>query len=163
MNIFPNAKVIVDVSPEGRTGSAIVVAPNIQVLDQGCKGDGTFAWVRIQTITGPLNIGSIYAPAEQGRRMRFWRWLHSQALEENWVLTGDFNMLEFYDDSLGRSSVIQGAEERIWKLMVDELDLVDLYLCAAKRRGPLFTRQATCGQRTDAARLDCMYCSNRAE
>jgi hypothetical protein len=128
---------------------------NIQTIT-GC----TFAWVNIQTITGPIHIGSVYAPAERGRRVRFWRWLHSQTLEGNWVFAGDFNMLEFYDDSIGGSSVIQGAEERSWKHIVDDLDLVDFYLCASRRRGPLYTRQVCCGQRTDAARLDHIYSSN---
>jgi hypothetical protein len=50
-------------------------------------------------------------------------------------------MLEFFDDFLGRSSVLHGTEERIWKHIVDDLDLIDLYLCASRRRGPLFTRQ----------------------
>jgi exonuclease III len=72
-NLIPNGTVELDATAEGRTGSAIVVAPNVQVLDKGHKGDDTFAWVRIRTSTGPMNIGSVYAPAERGRRMHFWR------------------------------------------------------------------------------------------
>ena len=44
-NIFTNGVVEMDVTPEGRTGSAIVVASNLEVLDHGHKGDSTFSWV----------------------------------------------------------------------------------------------------------------------
>jgi hypothetical protein len=110
--------------------------------------------VCIQTSKGPLKIGYIYAPAERGRRCRFWQWLNSLLLEDNWVFAGDFNMLEFHDDSLGRSSVLHGSEERAWKCIVDDLDLLDLYICASERKGPLFTRQAISGMQVDGARLD---------
>jgi exonuclease III len=43
-NLIPDGTVVLDATEEGRTGSAIVVAPNVQVLDKGQKGDGTFAW-----------------------------------------------------------------------------------------------------------------------
>ena len=72
-------------------------------------------------------------------------------------------MLEFYNESLSKSSVLHGAEDRMWKQLVDDLDLMDLYLCASHRRGPLFTRQATSSDRTDAARLDRMYGSHRGK
>jgi hypothetical protein len=162
-SLIADGHIEMDVSPEGRTGSAIVVSPRWQVLAQGHKGDGTFAWVRIQTVKGPLNIGSIYSPAERGRRCRFWRWLHSLIIEDNWLFYGDFNMLEFHDDSLGQSSVLHGSEERAWKCIVDDLDLLDLYVCASQRKGPLFTRQAVSGARVDGARLDRIYGTSRGE
>jgi hypothetical protein len=108
--LIPNGKVELDVTTQGRTGSVIVVLPDLEVLDHGHKGDGTFAWVKIQTVTGPLSIGSIYAPADRSKKIQFWRWIHSMTLTDSWVFAGDFNMLEFYDDSLGRSSVLHGAE-----------------------------------------------------
>jgi exonuclease III len=46
-SLIPNCVVEMDVTPEGRTGSAIIVAPNFKVLDQGHKGDRTFSWVRV--------------------------------------------------------------------------------------------------------------------
>jgi exonuclease III len=72
-NLIQNGTVIFDVNAEGQIGSAIVVKPDLEVLDKGKKGDGTFAWIKIQSSSGPIYIGSVYAPAERGKRIRFWR------------------------------------------------------------------------------------------
>jgi exonuclease III len=138
-SLLPGGTVQLDVTPEGRTGCAIVVAPHLTVLAQGSKGDGTFAWVKVQTEQGTLNIGSVYAPAERGRRLAYWRWLCQLSVEDNWLLAGDFSMAEFQDDSLGVSTVLHGTEARLWHRVVDNLDLLDLYLCASYRHGPIFT------------------------
>jgi hypothetical protein len=75
--LFPDGSVEVDVTQEGRTRSVVIVSHNLKVLDQGHNGDGTFSWDNIQTSIDLLSIGSVYAPAEKGGRMRFWRWLHN--------------------------------------------------------------------------------------
>jgi hypothetical protein len=63
--VMPGGETIIDCTPEGRVGSALIVKPGIQVLNKGMRGDGTFTWVEIPTITGPLKVGSVYAPVEQ--------------------------------------------------------------------------------------------------
>jgi hypothetical protein len=69
-------------------------------------------------------------------------------------------MMEFPDDSRGSSAVIHGSEACIWHRIVDKGDLLNLYLCAGRCRGPLFTRQAMSGDRLNAARLDRVYTTN---
>jgi hypothetical protein len=62
--IFTSSSYELDLSESGRVGYAVVVAPHIEVLDKGRRGDGTFSWVKISTVTGPVYISSIYAPSE---------------------------------------------------------------------------------------------------
>lgn len=54
-------------------------------------------------------------------------------------------MTEFFDDLVGFSAHLHGNEERIWKGMIDKLDLTDHYLTSVARNGSLFTRQARSG------------------
>lgn len=69
-------------------------------------------------------------------------------------------MVDMPDDSMGKSTFIRGAEERIWSKVVDKFDLVDAYLVASQRRGPIYTRQKHCGLRFNQSRLDRIYSSN---
>jgi hypothetical protein len=70
-------------------------------------------------------------------------------------------MVEMHEDSIGHSTIIHGTEARHWHALVDQHDLLDLYLCASRRRGPVHTRQAKSGICTDSARLDRFYSNNR--
>jgi exonuclease III len=162
-NLFPNSTIQMDCTQEGRVGSSIVVQSGIQVTAQGKKGDGTFSWVEITTLKGVLKIGSIYASAQRAKRISYWKWIPNFVKEDNWMLLGDYNMVEFPDDAIGPTTVIHGAEGRSWHQLVDQSDLLDLYLCASQRKGPLYMRQAKSGSRQDSSRLDCCYGSNRGE
>lgn len=71
-------------------------------------------------------------------------------------------MVEQPDDSIGPSPLLHGSECRKWTRLIDLGNIVDTYLCAAIRKGPNFTRQALRGSRFDQARLDMIYCNNRA-
>lgn len=79
----------------------------------------------------------------------------------NWIITGDFNMVEFPDDSFSPSPLIHGIELRAWCQLIEHLDLVDNYLCATSKLGPHCTRQAKSLIRFDQARLDRSYSSNQ--
>lgn len=79
----------------------------------------------------------------------------------NWVFAGDWNMTEFFDDSVGPSPKLHGSEEQSWKRMIDSLDHIDHYLSAAVKKGSIFTRELACGNCFDQSRLDCIYSSNR--
>jgi hypothetical protein len=67
---------------------------------------------------------------------------------------GDLNMVEFYEDSSGVAVVIHGAEARKWARFQDDFDLLDIYLCASKRRSSWLTKPAIIGEHFDRARLD---------
>ncbi|KAL3675824.1 hypothetical protein R1sor_025772 [Riccia sorocarpa] len=72
-------------------------------------------------------------------------------------------MVEFHDDSRGKSALISGAEARVWKQMSQARGLIDAYLCSMDRKGGVYTRQAFCGLRLDSARLDRLYISEGAD
>ncbi|KAL3677066.1 hypothetical protein R1sor_027014 [Riccia sorocarpa] len=78
-------------------------------------------------------------------------------------MAGDFNMVELYEDSKGKSALVSGAEARSWKYVAESKGLVDAYLCAVTTTGGFFTRQAFCGLRYDRARLNRIYVSEGAE
>lgn len=138
--VFLNGTVVQDSSESNRVGAAIVLAPHIVVLDQGSKGDGSFAWAKIDTPKGPVHVGSVYAPVERSRRLGLWNWMRDFFRpDDNWVLGGDWNMVEFHEDSSGTSSVIHGAEGRQWCSVQDKFDLLDLYLVASQRQGTWFS------------------------
>jgi exonuclease III len=67
----PEGQVFIVSSGSGRVGSAIVTARHIKVLDNGSRGDGTFTWVKVDSVKGPIFIGSVYAPAGRRARIRF--------------------------------------------------------------------------------------------
>lgn len=60
--LFPQGFWILDHNVGHKVGCAIVASSHIHILDSGTKGDGTCAWVSIQSVTGPITIVSVYAP-----------------------------------------------------------------------------------------------------
>lgn len=69
-------------------------------------------------------------------------------------------MTGLLEDSSSPSNFIHGSEACAWKGVVDQYDLVDLYLCAAKRKGPVFTWQMVLPSRIDQSWLDQFYENN---
>lgn len=127
----PDAIKVIDGPNGGKFGAAIVVPNNHQVVSQGVKGDGTFAWVQIQIEVGELNIGSLYAPNERVKRTTLWKWLAVNLEGDQWILNGDWNMIDLYDDAIGPSDFIHNLEARAWNRLVYKMDLVDnlLHMC----------------------------------
>jgi exonuclease III len=160
-SVMPQGKVFVDSIESGRVGAAIVASPQLQILDHGIKGDGTFVCFKVDTVKGPVFVASIYAPVDRYKMLQLWSWLSNFMYpEDNWLIQGDWNMVEFYEDSAGTTCFAHGAEARRWAQVLDKFDLIDLYFCASRRRGPWCTRQAWSGSRYDRSRLDRFYSSN---
>lgn len=118
----------------------MVALPHRKVLAQGSRGDGTLAWCTVETEVGHVNIGSVYAPNSRVARIELWKWMSTHLHEGHWVLAGDWNMVEMFDDSVGRSAHLHGTEERSWKRLVENLDLMDQYFMVVARKGPVYTR-----------------------
>jgi hypothetical protein len=153
--LSPHGHVVLDAHDESDcVGSAIVTSPSAKILDFGSKGDSTCSWIKLETVRGPIHIGSVYAPANRSSQVLFWQWLKTFIQDGNWFLAGDFDMVGLPEDSFGPSAILHGAELCHWHSFIDQHDLLDLYLCASRRRGAVHTRQAQSGLRTDSARLD---------
>lgn len=145
-----------DINNQNRVDYAGVVGSHIFVLDSGSKGDGSCVQIKIQTIVGPLVITSLYALKNHYRsdHVNLWEWLHSFMTNDQIIICGDFNMTGLPKDSSGPSNFIHGSKACAWKGVVDQYNLVDLYLCATKRQGPIFTRQMALPSHIDQSRLD---------
>lgn len=59
----------------GKVGATTMIPKSYQVLATRKKGDGTFAWAKVMTVKGELNIGSIYTPNERRARINPWKWM----------------------------------------------------------------------------------------
>lgn len=113
---------------EGRTSVVVGVLSNLPIIDQEVKEDGSFASCTLDTDVGSVNYGLFYAPNERARRKDLWNWMATTLHERNWILFGDWNMVDLFDDSVGASARIHGSEERSWRRVVNKFDLIDLYL-----------------------------------
>lgn len=125
-----------------KVGAAILIAEKIQILDSGTKGDDTFAWMKLQTNTRELHIGSIYAPNERRKRINLWKWMTDTLPQENWVFYRDWNMTNLFDNAIGPSMLIHGSELHAWNQTIDYFNLIDNYIYAGSRSNLVFTRQA---------------------
>ncbi|KAL3679843.1 hypothetical protein R1sor_022799 [Riccia sorocarpa] len=72
------------------------------------------------------------------------------------------SQVEMADDARGKSVVLSGREERVWKDLSLEKGLVDCLFCAAESTDSRFTRMAKKGDRFDFSRLDRVYLTNGA-
>lgn len=58
--LFLQGHYVMDVVENGQVGMVIALPVGQVMLDQGCKGDGSLAWVKTATCQGDLSIASIY-------------------------------------------------------------------------------------------------------
>lgn len=117
----------------------MIIPKKWQVTEIGAKGDTTFVWAKILTDKGPILVGSVYAPNQRKERMELWRWMTHLNPDEQWIIGGDWNMVDLWDDAIGPCTLIHRRESRTWTKFVDKFTLVDNYLCAGERKGPHFT------------------------
>lgn len=104
---------VLDVANNSRVGVAVALPAGQVVLDQGCKGDGSLAWVTTSTCRGDLLIASVYGDRNRRKRIALWNWMVAYLPEGNWLLCGDFNNTEFIEDSVGPSSLLHGSERGV--------------------------------------------------
>ncbi|KAL3690264.1 hypothetical protein R1sor_016573 [Riccia sorocarpa] len=161
--VSKNGRVIFDKPTGSIGGTALIVQEGIDVLASGVSGRGRLAWAKTQV--GQMQIGfiSVHAPNKRRLRVSFWQEVRRLISDGGqWVVLGDYNHVELPEDSRGRSAVLKGREERLWKQMCLDFGLVDGYFCAASIEGPRFTRIAKKVTRFDYARLDRIYISGGA-
>ncbi len=102
MKVINNkAYTVLDCTETGKVGTAMIVPGEYIVIASGKKGDGTLCWVTIESAAGPINIASVYAPNMayirtniQRSKIELWEWMKENLPIGNWVLVGDWNMVD---------------------------------------------------------------------
>ncbi|KAL3694948.1 hypothetical protein R1sor_008599 [Riccia sorocarpa] len=161
--LMPEARIIVDYTPSGRGGAALLITSKLRASEVGTSQFGGAVSATVHTAAGSIRVASLHAPNTKEEMQIYWNWWDHQVDGEDWVIAGDFNNVELQDDSKGKSALMRGAEERAWKRFSYRTDMVDAYLTATNTEGGLFTRLAFCGARFDRARLDRFYLTNMGE
>ncbi|KAL2623320.1 hypothetical protein R1flu_003525 [Riccia fluitans] len=67
----------------------------------------------------------VHGPRDRTNRARLWKWLAEICTEGIWVLGGDWNSVETWEDSVGESPIQRGTEQRRWNALAAQLDLAD--------------------------------------
>lgn len=53
------------------------------------------------------------------------KWMARKLKEGNWIIYGNWNMTERWEDVVGPSTLTHGSEARAWSKLVDQMGLVD--------------------------------------
>lgn len=141
-------------------GTVVALPSPFPKLDSGYKGDGNFAWIKILTSKGEVNIGLVYGSYKRPKCIALWKWMETNLHYGNLFICGDLNQMEKVEDFVGPSSLMHGSKFRAWNWFADKFDLLDNRLIVVQKTGPHFTRQDTHGDRFDQSRLDKSYFSN---
>ncbi|KAL3698381.1 hypothetical protein R1sor_012457 [Riccia sorocarpa] len=156
-NILPGAKTIIDYSSIDRGGTALVIDPSIQIEERGVREDGSCAWAKGKIQEKSINFMSIYSPHEGREKQELYKWLKNFDLEGEWVILGDWNMVQRRIDTAGPTTLLQGFTQEKWRETDERWQLHDMFLMSSEQKGPLFTRQVVRGDRLDQSRLDRGY------
>ncbi|KAL3694435.1 hypothetical protein R1sor_008086 [Riccia sorocarpa] len=83
-SIMRESNVVVDYAQNDKGGAAIIVSKELKLVDSGVKGDGSAAWVRVETEVGMIVLGDfncVELPEDtqgasnllNGRELRRWK------------------------------------------------------------------------------------------
>ncbi|KAL3677035.1 hypothetical protein R1sor_026983 [Riccia sorocarpa] len=134
-------KIIIDYTFEGKAGAALLVLNNWEIVEKGTHGTGTVAWAKVKVGEKVVGVASVHGPRDRSSRARIWRWMCQNWQGQDWIILGDWNNVENYEDTNGYSSVQKGKERRRWALLKAQLDLLDSLEMASVQKGPKFTSQ----------------------
>ncbi|KAL3677440.1 hypothetical protein R1sor_027388 [Riccia sorocarpa] len=162
--VMHQARAVIDYKENGMGDAVLLCHRSIIISGTGTSGKGYGAWAKIHLEgVGTVGVMSIHAPTKRRLRRDAWRWVREVTETGKWIICGDFNMVEYPEDTIGPSPLMEEHKRRCWDLVVGSGDLVDARLCASEAKGPHFTRQAWYGERFDQSRLDRFYITERGE
>ncbi|KAL3675556.1 hypothetical protein R1sor_025504 [Riccia sorocarpa] len=141
-------------------GVALVYHDSCRLLQHGEDTEGRWVWGRFLVSGKELCVASVYAPNSPEDRIVFWSHLKDSFPPGNWVIAGDWNSIEFQNDSSSRSNQ-QGTEESLeFQLFCASFALADARHTAFKRLGPRFSRAQWRDGRLVWSRIDRIYASD---
>lgn len=116
----------------GLGGLAVAIGHHMipYICDSGILPSGRAVWVHFENDhIGKLGFVGIYAPNSSTERCALWHELFvSLDPHFQWIIAGDFNMIEALEDQCGRpSSLISGSEKRAWNHLKRRLHLCDTF------------------------------------
>ncbi|KAL3681754.1 hypothetical protein R1sor_024710 [Riccia sorocarpa] len=161
--IMPNGTATVDYKENGDGDAVLICHNSLRIIERGVSGSGFAAWVKVNTSIGIVGVLCLHAPNESRKRKEVWAWMQPLIAVGQWIILGDFNMVESQMDSIGPSPVIKREEKSMWEVLLGSVDLVDARSCVTSMKGPLFTRQAWYENKFDQSRLDRFYLSGGGE
>ncbi|KAL3697755.1 hypothetical protein R1sor_011831 [Riccia sorocarpa] len=123
--LMPEGRIIVDYTPSGRGGCALLISHKLRVSEVGTSQFGGAAWPTVHAASGSIRVASLHAPNTKEERQVNWDWWDHQIDGEDWLIAGDYNNVELHDDSKGSLVMIRGAEERMWRRLTYRTDMVD--------------------------------------
>jgi hypothetical protein len=145
---------------EGRGGSALLLHPLLTVISSGILNKGRATWVVVSHSEGPVGLASIYAPNSSRLWAVLWEELKNTLPSAQWILSGDYNMIESRSNSTGSSPSLQGRELEGWRLFKTRFNLQDAHSIAGKIEGALYTWRRTRGRDLVQSRIDRFYFSD---
>lgn len=118
----------------GKGGFFVAIGPCLQdyIVNMGITSDSNKGWIIFQhPKLGHFGILCIYAPSRNavGERTKLWKELtDSLDKETQWIMMGDFNMIESPLDHIkGRPHVINGKEKGAWTQLLRTLKVEDTF------------------------------------
>ncbi|KAL3689704.1 hypothetical protein R1sor_016013 [Riccia sorocarpa] len=162
-SIYRNGHVVIDYASNNKGGAVLLVDSNFKVNSRSVRGDGSAAWMKLETPVGKIGVICIYASTKSRFRIPLWRWLLELMEEGMWVVLGDYNSVKLPDDTQGSSNLLNGSELRVWKYLTRHTELTDVFFLTINRKGPRYTRQRIRKDRMEFARLDRVYTTDGAD
>ncbi|KAL3677832.1 hypothetical protein R1sor_020788 [Riccia sorocarpa] len=123
--LMPDSHFIVDYIESGKGGAVVICPKHLRIVEMGVSGFGNATWVKLETSIGIVEVISLHAPNRPNQRKRNWSWVRNLVKEGRWFFGGDFNMVEYDEDSSGPTPRLEGSEFAKWHVVAREADLVD--------------------------------------
>jgi exonuclease III len=106
--LLPNYNSVISYPHNSKGGTLIAIHPSITIINSGTTLASRIAWAELNSKQGKLIIAKIYAPNISVDRKTLWKSLQDTLPKGNWIIAGDFNMMEEIKDSTINSPLIQG-------------------------------------------------------
>lgn len=119
--------------PAGCGGIFLAIGPKIKdfVTTNGITPSTRVFWAHVDhPALGNIGILSLYAPNARKDHTKLWHEL-ADVLDSgrNWIVVGDFNMVDKIGDRKGGSNrIVKGGEKSSWNRLCRKLCLVDSYI-----------------------------------
>ncbi|KAL3677605.1 hypothetical protein R1sor_027553 [Riccia sorocarpa] len=143
-------------------GTLLFVHKSCEVLEWEFDSQCHFGWVILRVQGFEFGVVSVYAPNSADLRTSFWRRLRQQLPIRPWVICGDWNMTEVFQDSSAQSSLLRGSEKEVFARVKTDFRLTYAREVAEELWGPVYTRFQQTVNGFKWAVLDRFYFSDAA-